>query len=95
MIELEFNPRLGVELLHDCKVEIFVGEEGRAQDHEEAQGQNDAHQAAIDNRVHAIFSPSLGQNVINLLFSGILVIRIAENFLHGVQPIAQTGDGIA
>jgi hypothetical protein len=45
---------LQVDLLHDCKVEVLEGEEGGDEDSAQANGQHDAHEAAVDHRVDAV-----------------------------------------
>ena len=50
---LQFVP-LRIELFDDCVVEVFVGEECGPENHGEADGQDGAHEAAIDDGVHAI-----------------------------------------
>ena len=46
-----------IPLLHDGKVEVLVGEEGGTDDHGEADGEDGAHEAAVDDRVDAFALP--------------------------------------
>ena len=48
---------LRVPLLHDGEVEVLVGEEGGADDHGEADGEDGAHEAAVDDCVDAFSLP--------------------------------------
>jgi hypothetical protein len=84
---------LRVDLPEDGKVEVLVGDEGGAKHHAETGGQDDAHQAAVDEAVQAILPHAsaflFAASSSSSAAAAAAAAAVVEELPHGVQAAAQ------